>query len=147
MLRQAFGVPAGWSDHTPGIAMPIAAVGLGATIVEKHLTLDRTRRGPDHAMSLEPAEFSVMVDAIRSVEAAIGGHAKTPSDAEREIAAVARRSLHWARDLPAGATIDAADLSALRPGTGISPAQTDAFVGRRTSRAVSGGAMVAPDDL
>lgn len=147
MLRQAFGVPAGWSDHTPGIAMPIAAVGLGATIVEKHLTLDRTRRGPDHAMSLEPAEFSAMVDAIRSVEAAIGGHPKTPSDAEREIAAVARRSLHWARDLPAGATIDAADLSALRPGTGISPAQTDAFVGRRTSRAVSGGAMVAPDDL
>ena len=88
MLRQAFGVPAGWSDHTPGIAMPIAAVGLGATIVEKHMTLDRTRRGPDHAMSLEPAEFS---RHGRRHPLGRGGHRRPPQDTVRRRARDRRR--------------------------------------------------------
>ena len=145
-LRESFGLHAGWSDHTPGIELPIAAVALGAVIVEKHLTLDRTRRGPDHAMSLEPDAFASMVAGIRAIEVALGGHDKAPADGELEIAAVARRSLHWARDLPAGTEIAATDLLALRPGSGISPAGTAAFIGRRTAHDVRAGAMVQGDD-
>ncbi len=145
-LREAFGLQAGWSDHTPGIELPIAAVALGAVIVEKHLTLDRTRHGPDHAMSLEPEAFGSMVAGIRATELAIGGHDKAPTAGELEIAAVARRSLHWARDLPAGTEIAATDLLALRPGSGMSPAGAAALTGRLTTRDVRAGAMVQADD-
>ncbi len=95
-LRAAFGVPAGWSDHTPGIGLPIAAVALGADLLEKHVTLDRGLHGPDHAASLEPEELKAMVAAIRGVEAARGNGEKVPVAAELEVASVARRSLHWA---------------------------------------------------
>ena len=145
-LREAFGLQAGWSDHTPGIELPIAAVALGAVIVEKHLTLDRTRRGPDHAMSLEPDAFASMVAGIRAIEVALGGHDKAPTAGELEIATVARRSLHWARDLPAGTEIAATDLLALRPGSGISPAGAAVLTGRRTAHDVRAGAMVQADD-
>jgi sialic acid synthase SpsE len=145
-LRDAFGLQVGWSDHTPGIELPIAAVALGATIVEKHLTLDRMRRGPDHAMSLEPAAFADMVRAIRATTAALGGHDKAPTAAEREIAAVARRSLHWTRDLPAGTRIEAEHLAARRPGTGVSPARLHDLVGRTTVHHVTAGALVADGD-
>lgn len=145
-LREAFGVQAGWSDHTPGTELPIAAVALGAAIIEKHLTLDRSRRGPDHAMSLEPAAFASMVSGIRATEVAIGGHDKAPTDGELEIAAVTRRSLHWARDLPAGTEIAATDLLALRPGGGIAPVRMAALLGLRTARDVRAGAMVQADD-
>ncbi len=146
MLRDAFGVPTGWSDHSLGTELAIAAVALGASIVEKHLTLDRAAPGPDHAMSLERPEFGAMVTAIRSTEAAIGGHDKAPTEAEREVAAVARRSLHWARDLPIGAVIGEDHVVALRPGTGIPPARIGALIGRTTSRAVAAGAIVTEDD-
>ena len=122
-MREAFGLPTGWSDHTPGIELPVAATALGATIIEKHLTLGRGRHGPDHAMSMEPTEFAAMVTAIRATSAAIGNGNKVPTAAEREIAAVARRSLHWTRDLPAGTIIEASHLAAQRPGTGLSPAR------------------------
>jgi N-acetylneuraminate synthase/N,N'-diacetyllegionaminate synthase len=145
-MREAFGLQTGWSDHTPGIELPVAATALGAAIIEKHLTLDRGRRGPDHAMSLEPTEFAAMVAAIRSTRAAIGTGAKLPTAAEREIAAVARRSLHWTRDLPAGTTIEAAHLTAQRPGTGLSPARASEFVGRVTNHHVKAGAMVQDGD-
>ncbi len=145
-MRDAFGLQTGWSDHTPGIELPIAATALGATIIEKHLTLDRTRRGPDHAMSLEPTEFAAMVAAIRTTADAIGDGEKVPTAAEREIAAVARRSLHWARDLSAGETIAEDDLLAQRPGNGISPARTHELVGRQTARAVQAGTMVEAGD-
>jgi N,N'-diacetyllegionaminate synthase len=145
-MRDAFGLQTGWSDHTPGIELPIAATALGAAIIEKHLTLDRTRRGPDHAMSLEPSEFAAMVAAIRATAVAIGDGDKVPTTAEREIAAVARRSLHWARDLAAGQTIDEDDLVAQRPGTGISPARIHELVGRPTARPVRAGAMVEEGD-
>jgi N-acetylneuraminate synthase/N,N'-diacetyllegionaminate synthase len=145
-MRAAFGVPVGWSDHTLGIELPLAAVAAGATLVEKHLTLDRAMAGPDHAASLEPAELGAMVAGIRTVEAALGSGEKRPVEAERAIAAVARKSLHWRRALQAGSLIAAEDLASLRPGTGLSPARQQELVGRRTARAVAAGAMVAADD-
>jgi sialic acid synthase SpsE len=145
-MRQAFGLQTGWSDHTPGIELPVAATALGAAVVEKHLTLDRARKGPDHAMSLEPTEFAAMVAAIRSTSLAVGDGDKAPTAAEREIAAVARRSLHWTRDLPAGTTIEAGHLAAQRPGTGISPARGSEFIGRTTNRPVTAGTMVEDGD-
>jgi N-acetylneuraminate synthase/N,N'-diacetyllegionaminate synthase len=145
-MRAAFGVPVGWSDHTLGIEVPLAAVAVGAALVEKHLTLDRTLPGPDHAASLEPGELGAMVVGIRTVEAALGTGAKRPVEAERAIAAVARKSLHWRRSLPAGSRIAEADLEALRPGTGLSPARQADLVGRRTRRAVTAGELVSDDD-
>ena len=146
-LRRAFGVPAGWSDHTPGIEMPLAAVAMGASLVEKHLTLDRGLPGPDHRASLEPDAFGAMVRAIRAVEAALGSGAKAPVEAEADVARVARRSLHWGRSLPAGAAVGGDDLAILRPGTGLAPARLDAVIGRRTSRPVTAGAVVLPGDI
>lgn len=146
-LRSAFGVPVGWSDHSPGIELPIAATAIGASLVEKHLTLDREGAGPDHRASLEPDDFRAMVVGIRTVEVAMGSGEKTPAPAERAIAAVARRSLHWQRSLDAGIAVVADDLTALRPGTGLSPARRDDLVGRRTTRAVSAGRPVVADDV
>lgn len=145
-MREAFGLQTGWSDHTPGIELPVAATALGAAIVEKHLTLDRDRHGPDHAMSMEPEAFAAMVAAIRDTARAVGDGDKVPTVAEREIAAVARRSLHWTRDLPAGTTIEAAHLAAQRPGTGLSPARASALIGRTTNRDVTAGSMVQGGD-
>jgi N-acetylneuraminate synthase/N,N'-diacetyllegionaminate synthase len=146
-LRSAFGVPTGWSDHSLGIELPIAATAIGASLVEKHLTLDREGSGPDHRASLEPDAFRAMVAGIRMVEAGLGSGEKTPAAAERAIAAVARRSLHWRRSLEAGTLVSDDDLAALRPGTGLSPALWDDVVGRRTTRAVVTGQPVAPDDV
>ena len=146
-MRRAFGVPVGWSDHTPGVELALAAVAAGASIIEKHLTLDRTLPGPDHAASLEPAAFAAMMAGIRDVEAAMGTGVKSPVDAEREVAAVARRSLHWAQTLGPGTTIQAAHLAVLRPGTGLRPALAGLLEGRRTARAVGAGTAVRPEDL
>ena len=145
-MREAFGVHTGWSDHTPGIELPVAATALGAAIVEKHLTLDRARHGPDHAMSLEPTDFAAMVAAIRDTSRAVGDGHKAPTVAERDVAAVARRSLHWTRDLPAGTTIEAGHLAAQRPGTGLSPARATVLIGRTTNRDVTSGSMVEDGD-
>jgi N,N'-diacetyllegionaminate synthase len=146
-LRAAFGVPVGWSDHTPGIAMPIAAVALGADLVEKHLTLDRSLPGPDQRASLEPSELAAMVAAIRDTEVARGSGEKAPAPAEREVALVARRSLHWAADLPAGTLVTPEHLVSLRPGTGISPARREAFIGRTLRWDAVAGAAVRPADV
>ena len=141
-MRRAFGVPVGWSDHTPGVETAIAAVALGATLVEKHLTLDRARSGPDHQASLDPTSFASLVQAIRETEASLGDGDKRPVAAETEIAAVARRSLHWRVDLAAGSVIDAGALVALRPGTGLVPASAAGLVGRRTAVDVRAGRMI-----
>jgi sialic acid synthase SpsE len=146
-MRAAFGVPVGWSCHTTGIEVGIAAAALGADLVEKHLTLDLTMPGPDHAASLEPADFAAMVDGIRTVTQALGSGHKAPVVAESDIARVARRSLHWAADLRGGDTIGADDLVALRPGTGLAPAEIDALVGRTVGRPVRAGVAVEPEDL
>jgi sialic acid synthase SpsE len=146
-MRAAFGIPTGWSDHTPGVALAIAAVAMGADLVEKHLTLDRSRTGPDHAASLEPDAFRAMVDGIRETDAARGSGVKVPTAAEREVARVARRGLYWSADLAAGTTVEARDIVALRPATGVSPARLDAILGRRLLADVVGGAPVGIDEI
>jgi N-acetylneuraminate synthase/N,N'-diacetyllegionaminate synthase len=146
-LALGFGVPAGWSDHTPGIDISLAAIALGACLVEKHLTLSRAMPGPDHAASLEPADFTALVRGIRDVESALGDGVKQPVASEAAIAAVARKSLHWKRDARSGETVSAADLVALRPGTGLPPSRAASVVGRRLSRDVAAGRPVALEEL
>ena len=144
-LRDEFAVAVGWSDHTLGWEVAIAAVALGAEIIEKHLTLDRDLPGPDHRASLEPGEFKAMVASIRKVEAAFGDGGKTPRAAEAEIAAIARKSLVAARDLEKGESLSAAAVAFRRPGTGISPAELDEWVGRRLRRNVAKGSQLHPE--
>jgi len=146
-MAQAFGVPTGFSDHTLGTAVPIAAAALGATIIEKHYTLDRARTGPDHRASLEPGELASLVRDIRAAEAALGDGRKRPAPCEPEVGLAARKSLVAARDLAAGTVLAVDDLSAKRPGTGISPALTDLVVGRRLRAAVPGGALISFEAL
>jgi N-acetylneuraminate synthase/N,N'-diacetyllegionaminate synthase len=146
-MRTAFGVPTGWSDHTPGTDLPLAATALGAAVIEKHLTLDRSMSGPDHAASLEPAEFAAVVDGVRAVASALGTGIKAPVAAEAEIATLARRSLHWRRALHTGDVVRTDDLVALRPANGISPARQGQIVGRRLSHPVEEGSAVADADL
>jgi sialic acid synthase SpsE len=146
-LRAAFGVPTGWSDHMRDGRVAIASVAAGAALVEKHLTLGRGRSGPDHAASIEPDEFRDLVAEIRQVEAALGTGTKVPTDAERPIAAIARKSLHWADSLPAGAVVTPSHLVAMRPGTGLSPGELPLIVGRATRRAVQAGTLVSEADV
>ena len=129
-MKAAFGVQVGYSDHTPGIEIPMAAVALGATIIEKHFTLDCNLPGPDHKASLEPDRFKAMVEAIRNVEIALGDGIKRPSASELKNKPIARKSLVAARHIRAGERFSAENLAAKRPGTGISPMQWDAVIGR-----------------
>jgi N,N'-diacetyllegionaminate synthase len=146
-MRAAFGVPVGWSDHTEGIQVSLAAVAAGAAVLEKHFTLDRTLPGPDHRASLEPSELSAMLRTIREVEAAMGDGAKRPAASELANTAAARRSLHASRALPPGHVLDEADLIALRPGTGLSPALRAVLVGRKLRVALKRGEMLAERHL
>lgn len=133
-LKSAFGVEVGYSDHTSGIEIPIAAVALGATVIEKHFTLDRSLPGPDHQASLEPQELKAMVDAIRNIERALGDGIKRPSASELKNKPIARKSLVASRPIRAGETFDADNLGTKRPGTGISPMRWDEVVGRTAPR-------------
>jgi N,N'-diacetyllegionaminate synthase len=146
-MAQAFGVPVGFSDHTLGTAVPIAAAALGATIIEKHYTIDRSRPGPDHRASLEPGELASLVRDIRSAEAALGDGRKRPAPSEPEVGRAARKSLVAARDLDAGTVLAESDLAAKRPGTGISPALTDLIIGRRLRSDVAAGTLIGFDLL
>lgn len=132
-LSRAFALPAGYSDHTLGTAVSVAAVARGARIVEKHLTLDRGAAGPDHAASLEPDDFARLVEEVRTVEAAIGSPVKYPTDAETETIVAARRSVVAARPIRAGQVIAPEDLRAARPGTGRPPADLWVLPGRTAS--------------
>ncbi|WP_316977872.1 N-acetylneuraminate synthase [Shumkonia mesophila] len=138
-LARAFGVPIGWSDHTTGIDVAIAAVALGATIVEKHFTTDRALPGPDHRASLEPSELAALMTAVRRVESALGSGVKRPAASEADTAGVARKSLVAVRDLAAGTVIAAADLAARRPGTGLPPSRQGDLLGRRLKVDVAAG--------
>ena len=134
-LRKEFGVEVGYSDHTKGIEVPIAAVALGATVIEKHFTLDRTLPGPDHKASLEPDELKAMVSAIRNIEKAVGGDGtKHVSESERKNIAVARKSIVAACDIKAGETFTEDNLTVKRPGNGISPMKWDEIVGKTANR-------------
>jgi N,N'-diacetyllegionaminate synthase len=129
-LRLAFGLPVGYSDHTPGIEVAVAAVALGAEVIEKHLTLDRSLPGPDHHASLEPAEFEQMVRSIRHVEAALGTSIKAPVPCELPNLPIARKSVVAARALPIGHQLVAGDLEIKRPGNGLAPKFLPALLGR-----------------
>ena len=143
-MRSAFDVPVGFSDHTEGIDVALAAVALGACVIEKHFTLDRTLPGPDHRASLEPEELRELVRSIRRVESALGTGRKVPTAKEIETAKVARRSLVAARDIPAGATLEREMVVMRRPGTGMSPAMLDTLLGQETARAISAGTLLDP---
>jgi N-acetylneuraminate synthase len=134
-IRDTFGVKIGYSDHTKGIEIPVAAVALGAEIIEKHFTLDRNMEGPDHKASLEPGELKAMVDAIRNIELAIGGSGiKEITRSELPNKIIARKSIHLAKDLKAGETIHEHHLNMKRPGDGISPMSIDLVLGKRIKR-------------
>jgi N-acetylneuraminate synthase len=120
-LRCAFQVPVGYSDHTEGITIPIAAVAMGACVIEKHFTLDRTLPGPDHRASLEPQELAMMVKVVRDVELARGNGIKSPTEEEEAIKRVARRSIVATRDIRVGDVLTEGDVAIKRPGTGIEP--------------------------
>lgn len=129
-MRRAFGVEVGYSDHTKGIEVPIAAVALGATIIEKHFTLDRNMEGPDHKASLEPDELAAMVSAIRNIEQALGSGEKTASPSERKNIAVVRKSIVAKRAIKQGEVFSEENLTAKRPGTGISPMRWFEVIGQ-----------------
>jgi N,N'-diacetyllegionaminate synthase len=146
-MAAAFGVPVGYSDHVVGNEVAFAAVALGACLVEKHFTLDRTLPGPDHQASLEPDELAALIQGIRSVEAALGDGIKRPAPSEKDISRIVRKSLVTTREIPAGTEIESSMLIAKRPGTGISPADLSRVLGRRTRRDVPGETVLTSEDL
>lgn len=133
-LKRAFKLPVGFSDHTLGITMPVVAVALGAVMIEKHFTLDRSLPGPDHRASLEPHELKEMVNSIRNVERAIGDGIKRPTKDEEKIKKVSRRSIVAKVDIPKGTVITEDMLDTKRPGTGIVPKDMNMIVGRRARK-------------
>lgn len=134
-LRKEFGVEVGYSDHTKGIEVPIAAVALGATVIEKHFTLDRNMEGPDHKASLEPDELKAMVSAIRNIEKAVGGDGtKHVSESERKNITIARKSIIAARDIKKGELLTEENMTVKRPGTGISPMRWEEVIGTKAIR-------------
>ena len=133
-MKAALGVEVGYSDHTPGIEIPIAAVALGARVIEKHFTLDRTLPGPDHKASLEPHELKAMVEAIRNVEVALGDGVKRPSASELKNKSIVRKSLVATRAIRAGELFSVDNVGTKRPGTGISPMLWDEVMGRSATR-------------
>lgn len=133
-MRSAFRLPVGYSDHTDGIEISLAAVALGATIIEKHLTLDRSAEGPDHAASLEPDDFARMVTAIRRIEGAVGDGIKTPKNSEIKNMPIARKSIVAARALKAGDVLGPDDMTAKRPGSGRPPIEFWSLIGSAAPR-------------
>jgi N,N'-diacetyllegionaminate synthase len=146
-LRDRFGLPVGFSDHTLSLIIPAASVALGAVIVEKHLTLDHDLPGPDHEMSLEPDEFREMVKNIREVEASLGDGVKRVTESEKGVREAARRSVVAAIDIKAGTMITPEMLDVKRPGTGIEPKMIDEIVGRRAKRLIKRDELIAWDSL
>ena len=128
-LRRQFGLEAGYSDHTEGISISLAAAALGAVVIEKHFTLSREMEGPDHIASLEPEELAQLVKGVRDIEKALGDGCKRVTESERKNIIAARRSIVAARKIPKGKVIEAGDIAAKRPATGLSPMLWDSVVG------------------
>jgi len=141
-IRDAFGVAVGYSDHTQGIEVAIAAVAIGATVIEKHFTLDRELPGPDHKASLEPNELKAMVAAIRNVDQAMGDGIKRPSAGESKNKPVARKSLVAKCVIRAGEVFSDNNLGAKRPGIGVSPMRWDEVLGRKAPRDFAPGELI-----
>lgn len=141
-MRNAFGTAVGYSDHTTGIAVAIAAVALGASVIEKHFTLDRNLPGPDHQASLEPAELKAMVSAIRNVEAAVGDGIKRPFPSEAKNKPIARKSLVASQPIQAGEAFSAHNITTKRPGNGISPMRWDEVMGKTATRSFAADELI-----
>lgn len=133
-LKEKFGVEVGYSDHTPGIEVPIAAVAMGATIIEKHFTLDRNMPGPDQAASLEPDEFAKMIKAIRNIEKALGDGIKRPSPSEIRNIPIARKSIVALRDIKKGEVFTEENIMCKRPALGLSPMRWYDVIGQIADR-------------
>ena len=133
-LKDTFSCKVGYSDHTLGIEIPVAAVAMGASIIEKHFTLDRNMEGPDHKASLEPDELTAMIRSIRNVELALGTGIKEPSESEKKNMAIARKSLIAARDIKKGEVFTEENLTTKRPGNGISPMKWNEVIGAKAIR-------------
>jgi len=146
-IGKELGVKIGYSDHTLGIEVPIAAVALGAEVIEKHFTLDRNLEGPDHKASLEPSELKAMVSSIRNIELALGKGEKKPSESETKNIKIARKSIHLAADKKSGEIIGEDDLEMLRPGDGISPMETDNVIGRKVNKDLNKGHKLSLEDI
>lgn len=146
-MATAFGVPVGFSDHTLGTAVTLAAVALGACIIEKHFTLDRNLPGPDHRMSLEPGELRTLVSEIRQVEVALGSGHKLPTTSEGDTARVARRSLVAEMDIPAGARLTEAMIAIKRPGSGLPPSMYTAVLGHTARTPIPRGTLLSLEML
>ena len=146
-LRSAFGVPVGHSDHSTGIEVPLAAAALGATVIEKHYTLDRTLAGPDHAASLEPQELTQMIAGIRKIEAALGDARKGPTPLERENLKVLRRSLVAERTIEPGERFAPAMVAFKRPGAGLGEDMLDVVLGRVATKRIAAGEPISWDGV
>jgi sialic acid synthase SpsE len=146
-LRERFSLPVGYSDHTEGTAIAVAAVALGAAVVEKHFTLDRSLPGPDHKASLPPDGFARMVREIREVEAGLGDGVKVARPSELPVRELVRRSVTLVRARRRGERITAQDLALLRPGRGIPPKDLARVVGRRAARDLASGTTLVWEDL
>ncbi|TVR29481.1 MAG: N-acetylneuraminate synthase [Spirochaetaceae bacterium] len=146
-LRHAFGFAVGYSDHTEGTEIAVAAAALGASVIEKHLTLNRADSGPDHSASLEPAEFAAMVAAVRNTEAALGDGVKQPAPCEQKNIAAARKSIVARVNIATGEVLTAERLAVKRPGTGLPPALLDAVMGRSARRDITADELITWDCL
>lgn len=147
MLEQVFGVPVGFSDHSLGTSIPLAAIALGACVIEKHFTIDKDMEGWDHAISADPADLAVICAEGRNIHAALGTTRRVVSEDEVQKRVKFRRSLVARRELPAGHVLTAADLTAKRPGSGISPAEVKYVLGRRLTTAVKADGVLKWSDL
>ena len=141
-IGDELGVNIGYSDHTNGIEIPIAAVAMGATVIEKHFTLNKTLPGPDHAASLEPDELKKMISAIRNIEKAMGDGVKKPSPSEIKNMPIARKSIVAKKSINRGEKFSEENLTVKRPGTGISPVKWDTYIGEIADRDYVGDDLI-----
>ena len=146
-MAEATGIPVGYSDHTLGLAVSTAAVALGATVIEKHFTLDKQLPGPDHQASLDPTELANLIAQVRDAEEALGSPEKGPVPSELPVRALVRRSVTTVRNIEFGERLQAKDLRLLRPGTGIPPKDFDMVLGRAAARPLRAGTTLVWDDL
>ena len=144
-MSDRFGLPVGFSDHTPGICVSLAAVAMGARVIEKHFTLDKGLSGPDHNASLDPNELKELVRGVRIVECALGTGEKKPADSERDTARVARKSLVAACDIEIGTILDRDMILMKRPGTGLLPSQVESVLGRKARKKILADALFRLD--
>jgi N-acetylneuraminate synthase/N,N'-diacetyllegionaminate synthase len=146
-MADAFQVPVGFSDHTQGMEAALAAVAMGASVVEKHFTLDRSLPGPDHRASLEPGELAALIRSIRIVESALGDGLKRSTSVEQDVKSVARRSIVSRETISSGTVITRELIAFKRPGTGIAPSEFAKVVGRKAARTIVADSLITFEDL